>query len=151
MTERFDYQKASPGAFQAMLGLEGHLAKSDLEPSLLHLVKIRASQINSCALCIDMHTKEARQDGESEQRIYGLSCWRETPYYSDKEQAALAWTEANTLIASSDISDELFSELQQHFNQRQLVDLTLAVVAINSWNRIGRSFLPPVGEYQPVR
>ncbi|WP_027855996.1 carboxymuconolactone decarboxylase family protein [Marinobacterium jannaschii] len=144
MSKRLDYHTQSPEAIQAMMGLEKYLAqcqlKGTLEKSLLHLIKLRVSQINGCAYCIDMHTREARKDGETEQRLYCLSVWRECPFYSDKEQAALAWAEANTLIASTEISDQLFLQTRQQFSETALVDLTLAIVTINSWNRIAISF-----------
>src|SRR5207302_4709550 len=132
---RFEYGKVAPGAYKAMLGLERYLAHCDLEPSLKELVKTRASQINGCAYCIDMHTKDARARGESEQRLYALSAWRETPFYTERERAALAWTEAVTLIASEHVPDAIYEEVRRHFSEEELVNLTLAVVAINGWNR----------------
>ena len=150
MTQRIDYAKVSPGALNAMYGLEKHLIKSGLEHSLRELVKMRASQINGCAYCIDMHSKDARAAGETEQRLYGLSAWRETPFYTDRERAALAWTEALTLIAETHVPDELYEQARQHFSEQELVDLTLAVVAINGWNRIAISFRLEPGTYQPA-
>jgi AhpD family alkylhydroperoxidase len=149
MSARIDYTKAAPGVARAMYGLQNYVNESGLEVSLLELVKTRASQINGCAYCIDMHTKDARANGESEQRLYGLSAWRETPYYTGRERAALAWTEALTLIAGNEVSDELYQQARQHFDEAELTNLTLAVIAINGWNRIAISFRAEVGTYQP--
>ncbi|MBV9229858.1 MAG: carboxymuconolactone decarboxylase family protein [Chloroflexi bacterium] len=150
MQERIKYMKAAPGAVKTMYGLESYLAGCGLEASLLELVKMRASQINGCAYCIDMHSKDARARGESEQRLYGLSAWQETPYYSERERAALAWTEALTLIADNHVPDELYEHARQHFSEEELVNLTLAVVAINGWNRFAISFRTVPGTYQPA-
>jgi AhpD family alkylhydroperoxidase len=116
---------------------------------LAELVKIRASQINGCAYCIDMHTKDARLAGETEQRIYALNAWRETPFFTDRERAALEWTEAVTRIADTHAADDIYDRVAQHFDEAELVALTMAVVVINAWNRISISFRPPVGSYQP--
>ena len=136
-----------------MLDMERYIASccepgGSLERPLLELVKIRISQINGCAFCLDMHTKEARADSETEQRLYGLSAWRDTPYYTEKERVALGWAEANTLAAQQDVSDELYQQIREHFSEKALMDLTLAIVQINSWNRIAKSFKPAVGAYQ---
>jgi AhpD family alkylhydroperoxidase len=149
MSVRIDYAKAAPAAARAMYGLQNYVNECGLEVSLLELIKTRASQLNHCAYCIDMHTKEARANGESEQRLYGLSAWREAPYYTERERAALAWTEALTLIADNDVSDELYAQARQHFSEAELMNLTMAVIAINGWNRIAISFRPEVGTYQP--
>lgn len=149
MKPRIEYGKVAPGAIGAMRGLEGYLAECGLEPSLLELVKLRASQINGCAYCIDMHTKDARARDESEQRLYALSAWRETPFYSDRERAALAWTEAVTLVADGHVPDEVYECARQQFTDKELVDLTLAVIAINGWNRLAISFRTVPGTYQP--
>ena len=149
MSARIDYKKASPGGFQAMLGLENHVRQSGLEPSLLELVKTRVSQINGCAYCLDMHTKDARAAGETEQRLYLLPAWRETTFYSGRERAALAWAEAVTLLAAQAPSDALYDEVRQQFDDKALVDLTLAIVAINGWNRLSIAFRTPAGTYQP--
>src|SRR5579864_7498749 len=125
--ERIDYSQASPAAAEGLLTLERYLAKSELGHTLLDLVKMRASQINGCAYCIDMHWKDARARGESEQRLYGLDAWREEPYYTERERAALAWTEAVTLIADNHVPDDLYEEVCQHFNELELVNLTLAL------------------------
>lgn len=149
MEQRIDYRQVAPGALGAMFGLERYVRESGLEHSLLELVKLRASQINGCAYCVDMHTKDARAAGESEQRLYAVSVWREAPFFSERERAALAWTEALTLVSERGVPDDLYAEVREHFSERELVDLTLAVVAINGWNRLAISFRPAVGEYQP--
>ena len=149
MSVRIDYTQAAPGAVRAMYSLQNYVNESGLEVSLLELIKTRASQINHCAYCIDMHTKEARANGESEQRLYGLSAWQETPYYTERERAALAWTEALTLIADNPVSDELYEQARQHFSEAELMNLTLAIIAINGWNRLAISFRAEVGAYQP--
>jgi len=149
MVQRIDYGKVSPGAVRAMYGLEKYLSQASLESSLLDLIKLRASQVNGCAYCIDMHTKDARARNETEQRLYGLAAWRETSYYSERERAALAWTEAVTLIADDHVPDELYEQVRKQFSEQELVDLTLAVVAINGWNRIAISFRVEPGTYQP--
>jgi AhpD family alkylhydroperoxidase len=149
MAARIDYTKVGGGALKAMLGLEKYLAESSIEKPLRELVKVRASQINGCAYCIDMHWKDARAGGETEQRLYGLSAWREAPYYSERERAGLAWTEELTLIAEHHVADELYAEVRRHFSEQELVDLTLAVATINAWNRIAISFRSEPGSYQP--
>jgi len=150
MAERIDASKVNPGAYRAMFGLEKYVRESGLELSLLDLVKLRASQINGCAYCLDMHWKDARARGESEQRLYSLDAWRETSYYTERERAALAWTEAVTLIAATHVPDELYEQVRQHFREEELVTLTLAVVAINGWNRLAISFRTEPGTYQPA-
>lgn len=147
MDQRLDYRLASPGAFKALLGLEHQVHQSGLEDSLLELVKTRASQINGCAWCLDMHTKDARARGETEQRLYLLSAWREAPFYTERERAALAWTEAVTQIAAEGVPDALYAEARRHFDEKALVDLTLAVIAINGWNRMNVAFRTKVGDY----
>jgi AhpD family alkylhydroperoxidase len=134
-----------------MQGLEQYLATTDLEPGLLDLVKLRASQINGCAYCIDMHWKDARARGESEQRLYGLDAWRESPYYSDRERAALAWTESVTLVAIDHVPDTVYEQAREQFSESELVNLTMGVVAINGWNRFAISFRSVPGQYKPVR
>ena len=149
MTPRIDattYQSTAAG--QAMLALEMAVRSSGLEPSLLELVKIRASQVNGCAYCLDMHTKEARAHGESEQRIYALAAWRETPFFSDRERAALAWAEALTAVAAEGAPDALYEEVREHFQEAELVALTFAVVTINSWNRLAIAFRAEPGSYR---
>ena len=151
MSERINYAKVTPEGYRAMSGLERYVRGSGLEPSLLELVKLRASQINGCAYCIDMHWKDARARGESEQRLYGLMAWRESPYYTERERAALAWTEAVTLIADSHVPDELYEQVRQSFNETELANLTFALVAINGWNRLAISLRTEPGTYQPTR
>src|SRR5436190_5668328 len=136
MNSRFDLAKVAPDGREAMLGLEAYLHRCGLEPTLLHLVKLRASQINGCAYCIDMHWKDLRAAGESEQRLYGLGAWRESPYYSDRERAALAWCEAVTLVAAGHISDTVYEEARAQLTDKELADLTVAVSVINAWNRL---------------
>lgn len=140
MQARLNYHQVAPEVMQGMLALERAVRESGLEPSLLHLIKTRASQINGCAYCIHMHTREARKDGESEERLHLLSAWRESPLYSARERAALAWTEAVTLVATSQVPDSVYDELRQHFSPEEQVKLTVAVAAINAWNRIAISF-----------
>lgn len=148
MSQRLAYQTASPEAFKAMLHLEQQVHTFGLEESLLELVKSRASQINGCAWCLEMHTKDARAMGETEQRLYLLTAWREAPCYSARERAALAWTEAVTRIAEThDVPDAAYEEARRHFDEKALVDLTLAIIAINGWNRLNVAFRTTVGDY----
>jgi AhpD family alkylhydroperoxidase len=149
MQARLDFTKAAPAALKAMRDLQTYVNQCGLEPSLVELVKLRASQINGCAYCIDMHSKDARAGGETEQRLYALAAWRETPFYSERERAALAWTEAVTLVAQDHVPDSVYSDVRRHFNEQELVNLTLAVVAINGWNRLAISFRAVPGSYQP--
>jgi AhpD family alkylhydroperoxidase len=150
MNARLDVQKVSPGAINAMLGLEGYIRKaSRLEPSLLDLVRMRASQINGCAYCLDMHSKDARAAGESEQRLYALDAWRETPFFTDRERAALAWTEAVTKVSEGHVPDSVYEEVRKRFSEEELVNLTLVVVSINGWNRLNTSLRTVPGDYQP--
>jgi AhpD family alkylhydroperoxidase len=132
MQARIDAARVAPGVYKAMLGLETYLHQSGLEIPLLHLIKLRASQVNGCAYCIDMHWKDLRAAGENEQRLYGLDAWRESPYYSDRERAALAWTEAVTRVAETHVPDEVYAEIRPHFTEKELADLTLAVATINA-------------------
>lgn len=149
MEERLGYSRVAPEGIEILHKLEGYTRKAGLEPELLELVKLRASQINGCAYCIDMHTKDARSRGESEQRLYGVSAWREAPYYNERERAALAWAESVTAISADQVPDEIYDLAKKHFSERELVDLTLAVIAINAWNRLAISFRTPAGSYQP--
>lgn len=149
MEQRIDYVAVAGEALQAMSGLERYVRVSGLEGSLLELLKLRASQINGCAYCIDMHTKDARAAGEAEQRLYALTAWRETPFYTARERAALAWTEAVTKLGAAGIDDALFADVRGEFTERELVDLTMGVIAINGWNRLAIAFRSPVGSYQP--
>src|SRR5579884_968027 len=148
MEPRIDLAKAAPGARAAMYGLEKYVRESGLETRLLELVRLRASQINACAYCIDMHTKDARAAGETEQRLYALNAWRETPFYTPRERAALEWTEALTQIAISGAPDDVFERVRSHFTEGELVNLTMAIVAINGWNRIAISFRAVPGSYE---
>jgi AhpD family alkylhydroperoxidase len=148
MQERFDFVKAAPGAYKAMTGFE-YLYNCSLDRQLINLICLRASQINGCAFCLDMHWKDLRAEGESEQRLYGLDAWRESPYYSERERAALAWTDAVTLVADTHVPDSVYNMARAQFNDRELADLTLAVVAINAWNRICISSRKEAGSYQP--
>src|SRR5882724_1455697 len=151
MQQRLDAQKTSPAAYNAMLSLEMFIRKSSkLEPCLIELVKMRASQINGCAFCLDMHAKDARARGESEQRLYCLPAWRETPFYTDRERAALAWTEAVTLVTEGHVEDEVFEEARKHFSEAELANLTLAIVTINGWNRFSIAFRSVPGAYKPL-
>ncbi|HEX7082435.1 MAG TPA: carboxymuconolactone decarboxylase family protein [Gammaproteobacteria bacterium] len=149
MKARLDLQSASPAAIKTMTDIEAYLRKCGLEHSLLHLIKMRASQINGCAYCLDMHSKDARAEGETEQRLYALDAWRETPFYSERERAALAWTEALTLIAETHAPDDVYEAARAQFSERELMDLTLAIVAINGWNRLAIGFRAVPGTYQP--
>jgi len=150
MEPRIDLQKTAPEALKPLLDLSAYLRKTGLDPKLLNLVYLRASQINGCAYCIDMHTKDARAEGETEQRLYELDAWRETPFYTDRERAALAWTEAVTLINQGHVPDEVYEEARRHFSEKELVDLNMAVVAINAWNRMAITFRAVPGTYQPA-
>ena len=144
-----DYMAAAPDAIAAMRTLEKYVRTCGIDPILLELIKIRASQINGCAYCIDMHTKDARAHGETEQRIYALNAWRETPFFSEKERAALAWTEAITNIQQGHASEEAYAEVRTQFSEEEVVKLTYAITQINSWNRIAIAFRPEVGNYEP--
>lgn len=151
MQSRINITSVNPGAYNAMLGLENYLRQCGLDAKVLDLVRMRVSQINGCAYCLDMHWKELRAAGESEQRIYGLDAWRESPYYTDRECAALAWAEAVTLVTEGHVPDDVFEEAHRHFNDDELANLTLAIVAINGWNRLNIAFRTVPGNYQPAR
>jgi AhpD family alkylhydroperoxidase len=148
MQARMDYRKVGQGAMNAVLGLEKYIAESGLESKLVHLVKMRASQINGCAYCLDMHSIDARAEGETEQRLYTLEAWRETPFFTDRERAALAWTEAVTLISETHAPDEVYEELKKHFSEKEIVDLTFVVGTINLWNRLAISARSVPGRYK---
>jgi AhpD family alkylhydroperoxidase len=150
-TQRLQYSKVAPDAFRAMLALEEYSRSSGLEASLLHLVKVRASDLNGCAFCIDMHTKEARAAGENEQRLYAVAAWRDTPFFSPRERAALAWTDAVTRLGYDGVPDEVYQTARAQFDEAELVRLTIAIVAINGWNRLSIAFRSEVGSYQPKR
>ena len=149
MAERLNYKELSPNAYKAMLGLEKTVNSSGLERSLLDLLRLRASQINACGHCIDMHAKDLRAKGETEQRIYLLGAWRESPVYSARERAALAWTDCITLIADERAPDEVYEIVRKEFSELEIVNLTLAIVAINGWNRLNIAFGTVPGKYQP--
>jgi AhpD family alkylhydroperoxidase len=136
MQARIDLRRVNPGIMQAMLGLERQVGQAGLDHKLIDLVRMRASQINGCAYCLDMHSKDARAKGETEQRLYGLDAWRETPYYSDRERAALEWTEALTLVAETRVPDDVYERVRAQFSEDELAHLSLAIVAINGWNRL---------------
>jgi AhpD family alkylhydroperoxidase len=140
MTERLDFYNANPNAIKALLGLEKRISESGLEKSLVELIRLRASQINGCAYCIDLHTADARKGGEDNRRLATLSVWRETPFFTDRERAALAWTEAVTLVSQDHVPDEAWTAVRPHFDDAELVDLTLLVSTINTWNRFAISF-----------
>ena len=149
MEQRLNYMKVAPAAIHAMRAVEEYARNSELEAKLLELVRLRASQINGCAYCVDMHTKDARAAGESEQRLYGLSVWREASFYSERERAAMEWTEAVTKVSDRHVPDEVYESVRRHFSEKELVDLTMAVIAINGWNRLAISFRTVPGTYQP--
>jgi AhpD family alkylhydroperoxidase len=146
--ERFDYMKAAPGAYRAMAGLEHYLHECGLEEGLLHLVKLRVSQVNGCAYCLDMHWKDLKAAGETEQRLYELNAWRETPFYTERERAALAWAEAVTQVAETHVPDDVYDIAHRQFSEKELADLTLAVATINAWNRLAISARTLPGTYQ---
>jgi AhpD family alkylhydroperoxidase len=149
MNPRFDFHSVAPRGLQAMLGLQAYVNNAGLEHSLLELVKMRASQINGCAYCLDMHSKDARAAGETEQRLYLLDAWEETSLYSPRERAALEWTEAVTRVADGHVPDEVYRSVREHFSEEELVNLTYALVAINGWNRLCIAFRAQAGTYRP--
>ena len=149
MKSRIEFFRNPPKTMHAMMALQTAVNASGLEGPLMELVKMRASQINGCAFCLDMHSKDARAAGESEQRLYLLNAWRESPGYSERERAALAWTEAVTLIAADHVDDEFYASVREHFSEEELVNLTLAVIAINGWNRLNIAFRGQAGDYRP--
>jgi len=149
MSARVDYAKLAPGALQAMFGLESYVRASGLEHSLLLLLKLRASYINGCAYCVDMHAKDARVEGETEQRIYSVAVWHETPYYTPRERAALEWCEVLTKMATTGVPDEARDRVREHFTDLEIVNLTMTIVAINGWNRIAVGLGADVGSYRP--
>jgi AhpD family alkylhydroperoxidase len=151
MEQRFNAAQLSPAAYKAMVGLEQALASSKIERNLRELIKLRASQINGCAYCIDMHWKDLRAAGETEQRLYGLDAWEESPYYSARERAALAWTEAVTRISKTHAPDSVYESVKQQFNEQEISDLTVAIAAINAWNRVAIASRTVPGKYQPAK
>ena len=151
MEPRLDPYKLAPGAREALSQMEAYVKQTGLEQPLLELVKTRASQINGCAFCLAMHTRDARRAGESEERLYLLNAWHESPCYTPRERAALAWTEALTLISQTHAPDDVYEEARAQFSEKELADLTMAIVAINGWNRIAIGFRSEPGGYQPAR
>ena len=149
MEPRIDYRKYAPEGLKALLSLEKYVAECGLDEKLIHLIKMRASQINGCAFCIDMHSKDARASGETEQRLYELDAWRETPFYTDRERAALEWTESLTLVSQTQVPDAVYAEVKKYFSEKEIVDLTLVVSAINTWNRIAIATRAVPGHYRP--
>ena len=151
MEPRIDYLKSARGAYHAMLGIEHYLQQCGLEESLQNLIKLRVSQVNGCAYCIDMHWKDLKAAGEAEQRLYGLDAWEESPYYTERERAGLAWAESVTNIQEGHVPDGVFERVKEFFNDKELADLTLAVTAINSWNRLSIAARTVPGTYQPAK
>jgi len=151
MEARIDCMKVAPGVIEAMLGIEKYLHKSGLDRNVLNLIYLRASQINGCAYCLDMHWKDLRAAGETEQRLYGLDAWKESPYYTERERAALAWTEAVTNIQDGHVPHSVYQELRKFFSEKEVADLTLAATAINSWNRLNIGLRTVPGAYQPAK
>lgn len=150
MKPRLNYGKAAPGTYEAMDALDGYLQNCSLEKALIMLVQLRASQINGCAYCLDMHWKDLRAIGDNEQRLYSLDAWRECPYYTDRERAALEWAEAVTLITRGHVADAVYEAVRPQFSEKELSDLTLAVAAINAWNRLSIAGRLTPGTYQPA-
>lgn len=148
MEQRINAYEKAPGAVKAMYGLSVYLAKSPVEKMLLHLVYQRVSQINGCAYCLDMHSKDLRAGGETEQRIYMLNAWRESPVYTDRERAALAWAEAVTLVTEGHVPDDVYEQASAQFSEEELIDLTLAITTINTYNRLNVAFRTPAGTYK---
>jgi AhpD family alkylhydroperoxidase len=149
MDARINVGKLNPGAYKVMYGFGEYLAKSSLDKKLMDLVSLRVSQVNGCAFCLDMHWKDLKSAGETDQRLYSLDAWRETTFYSERERAALTWAEATTNIRDGHVSEDVFDQAREQFSDQELADLTLAVVAINSWNRLNIAFRTPAGTYQP--
>jgi AhpD family alkylhydroperoxidase len=150
MEPRIDARRHAQDAQKAMYALEKYIAECGLDHRLIHLMKMRASQINGCAYCIDMHSKDARALGETEQRLYELDAWRETPFYTERERAALAWTEAVTLVSESHVPDSVYEEVRKQFSEKEIVDLTFVVSTINAWNRLAIALRAVPGRYRPA-
>ncbi len=149
MSERIPYARLARGAVKGMQALGEYLSSSSIEPSLRHLIEVRASQLNGCAFCLDMHTKDARELGETEQRLYTVAAWREAPFFTDRERAALLWTETLTQLANHPIPEDVRAKVRSAFNDQEFVDLTFAITTINAWNRLALSFETPAGSYKP--
>ncbi|PYT19376.1 MAG: carboxymuconolactone decarboxylase [Acidobacteria bacterium] len=150
MQPRIDYTKYAKEALKSMFGLEKYISESGLDHKLIHLIKMRASQINGCAYCIDMHSKDARALGETEQRLYELDAWRETPFYTDRERAALEWTEALTSVSETHVPDAVYNEVKKYFSEKEIVDLTIVVSTINMWNRLAISMRAVQAHHRPA-
>jgi AhpD family alkylhydroperoxidase len=148
METRINFVEKGTGALKAMYGLGTYLYSSSVEKSLFNLISFRVSQINGCAYCLDMHSKDLRAAGETEQRLYTINTWRETPFFTDRERAALAWAEAVTILEKKEVPDDVYQEARLHFSEKELIDLTIGVISINSWNRINIAFRPQVGTYE---
>jgi len=146
--QRLNYGQVAPNGIKGLLEIEKYVSESGLDRKIFELVKMRASQINGCAYCLDMHSKDARAEGETEQRLYLLNAWREAPFYSEKERAALAWTETLTLISENDVSDDLYKEVSGYFDEQELMALTMTIIGINGWNRLAIAFRTEVGTYK---
>lgn len=151
MQPRIDYRKYAPDALKAMLSLEQYIAGCGLDHRLVLLLKLRASQINGCAYCIDMHSIDARAAGETEQRLYALDAWRETPFFSDRERAALAWIESITLVSKTHVPDEVFEQVKKYFSEKEIMDLAIVATVINMWNRMAISTRAVPGRYHPAK
>jgi AhpD family alkylhydroperoxidase len=151
MEPRLDYRKFAPDALQALLALEKYIAGCGLDHKFVHLLKMRASQINGCSYCIDMHSIDARAAGETEQRLYALDAWRETPFFEARERAALAWVEAVTLVSETHVPDSVFDEMKQHFSDKEIIDLTFVAATINAWNRLAVSLRSVPGLYRGAK
>jgi AhpD family alkylhydroperoxidase len=151
MTPRLDFRKFNPEPLQAMLAMEKYIAGCGLDHKLVHMLKLRASQINGCAYCIDMHSIDARAAGETEQRLYALDAWRETPFFDERERAALAWVEAVTLVSQTHVPDSLYEETRKHFSEQEILDLTYLTATINAWNRLAISMRAVPGHYRPAK
>lgn len=149
MEQRINVMEKGQAAMKVMMGFAGYLARSSIEKKLQHLIEYRVSQINGCAYCLDMHSKDLRHEGETEQRLYMLSAWRESPFYTARERAALAWAEAVTLLKDNEVSDDIYEQARKEFSEEELIELTMCVVAINSWNRANIAFRTTPGNYQP--
>jgi len=147
---RFDYKKFAPDPVQAMYALEKYIAGCGLDHKFVHVLKLRASQINGCAFCVDMHSIDARAAGESEQRLYALNAWRETTFFTDRERAGLAWVEAITLVSETHVPDEVYDDARRHFTEKEIFDLTVIATTINAWNRIAIASRTPAGTYRPA-
>ncbi len=151
MQPRIDYRKYGQEALKSMQGLEKYIAECGLDHPLIHLIKMRASQINGCAYCIDMHSIDARALGETEQRLYALDAWRETPFFTDRERAALEWTEAVTLVSQTHVPDAVYEDVKKYFSEKEIVDLTIVLSTINMWNRMAISMRAQPGHYHPAK